>query len=578
MEEKEMAGVAINNTSPLDEETSQREVTGPVPHKPPASVDRKGWLCCLLIALLFALWGLHAAGSNNIMDTDGARHAMNGAFIYDLLARGNWADLLHTSKILHYAKQYYSHLPALSLPYHPPLFPVFEAGFFFLFGVNVFAARLAIAVALALSAIGLFRLIIATHGSVVVAAFSTVTFLSLPYALRLGSDVMLEFPALVFVVLAMRCLADIDAEYPIGRALLFAVLAAAAVWTKQQTVFLGAVPFFYIALIGRWRIFRTSAIWLSSALFLVLVAALSALSQPLHGVGVNQVVISDGHGYGHSYVFMRNLVFYATHYLEPGVDGALDNIAGPIGGILLATFAAGLASRLVRRRPTALYISWAASSLLVLLILGPFSVRYLFFIVPPMFVLGYASLAGIGQRWPGLQRWVIGAGAVLVLGALAYGARSPVVYLRGPDEAAQVLASLAPHRILYCGGTDGNFIFSYRSHRQPLETIIIAGAKLPDGVFTTSALEEFARRYGVEYIVVERARGLRREAHPWEPLIDAPPPSAVVLRDIPLVSSSYRWNGLLRIYRFTNPSSTPDEELTMRMNMIGGGMRFALGQ
>jgi hypothetical protein len=548
------------DVSPVHESASQTDVT-------PQRAPRQGWAYCLIIALLFGLWGLHAAGYNNIVDTDGARHAMNGAFIHDLIARGNYPDLAHFSKVVHFAKRYYGHLPALSLPYHPPLFPLFEAGFFFIFGVNVFAARLAVAIALALSAVLFFRLIMATYGSVFVAAFSAITFLSLPYALWLGSDVMLEFPALVFVLLAMRCLAGGATKYSIGRALLFAVLAAAAVWTKQQTVFLGMVPFFYFALLGRWRLFREPAIWVSSALFLALVAVLSMLSLPVHGAGVNQVATPAGHGH----VFTRNLFFYFHEYPE---------MAGPVGVLLLVPFAVALAGRLVRREPVALYISWAISAMLLLLFLGPYSARYLFFVVAPMFVLGYASLVDIAGRWPAARRWVMAGSVAALVTTVVYGGSSPVVFMRGPDEAAQALTALAPHRILYCGGTDGNFIFSYRSYeRQPLTTIIVAGDKLPASVFTPAGFDEFARRYGIEYIVLERAPGLTpRMKHPWEPLIDMPPSSVVPIRDIPLASSNYRWNGLLRIYRFTDPSPDPDEALTMRMNMIGGSMRFGLGQ
>ena len=149
----------------------------------------------ILIALFFGFWGLRSIGANNIVDTDGARHAMNGAFLHDFVARGKLTG------IVQYAWTYYAHLPALSMPYHPPLFPAIEAAFFFLFGVNVLAARIAIACAVALSAILFFRLVIATHGSVAIAALSTTTFLSLPYSLWLSSDVMLEFPALVFMLL-----------------------------------------------------------------------------------------------------------------------------------------------------------------------------------------------------------------------------------------------------------------------------------------------------------------------------------------------------------------------------------------
>src|ERR1700722_3369416 len=94
----------------------------------PAS--RRGWvryleLCApYLLALLFFGSALYHVGQTEVVDTDAARHAMNGAFIYDLIRTGH---LFHP---IAYAKVYYSHLPSLSVPFHPPLFPAIEALFF----------------------------------------------------------------------------------------------------------------------------------------------------------------------------------------------------------------------------------------------------------------------------------------------------------------------------------------------------------------------------------------------------------------------------------------------------------------
>lgn len=529
--------------------------------EPPVRTARRGWWCGLLIALVFALWGLHTAPYNNIVDTDAARHAMNGAFLHDLLTHLHPADLFHFSKILDFARSYYGHLPATSLPYHPPLFPAFEAIFFFVFGVNVLAARLAIAVAVALSAWFLFELVRSTHRSLLVAAFSTVTFLALPQALRLGSDVMLEFPAMVFVILAMRCLAGADAEYSWKRAVVFALLAGAAVWTKQQTVFLGAVPFLYFALIGRWRLLRKAPIWISSGLFLAQVAALSLLSMQFHGAGVNQAA-----PYRQPlYLFVARRV---TYYLQ-NYAGAL----GPAGVALLAAFGIALLLRLEPRRPTALYVSWAACGMFLLIVLRPYSSRYLFFVAPPVFVLGYASLAGMMDRSAAARRWAQAAACAILAAALAFGAPRRTVFLSGPDEAARTLAALRPHRVLYCGVHDGNFIFSYRSLRPAFETVILSADKLPSSAF--AALGDFARRYGVEYIVIEH-NAFERQTHRWDSFMDAPPANVAPFQDVPLADSENRWNGRLRIYRVTDPSPTPDNCLTMHISAIDGYMPFTI--
>ncbi len=209
-------------------------------------MSRFQWWVCGVVALGFAAWSLRSVGPYNIAETDAARHAMNGAFLHDLIAGGKFSD------VIGFARNYYAHLPALSIPYHPPLFPLIEALFFAAFGVSPIAAKLPVTLAVAVCAIFMFRLM-STHRSLAIAALSTITFFSLPEALWVSADVMLEFPALAFVLPAVYCLQSSNGEYKMRFALGFAALAAAAVWTKQQTVFLGATPILYLILSGRLR-------------------------------------------------------------------------------------------------------------------------------------------------------------------------------------------------------------------------------------------------------------------------------------------------------------------------------------
>jgi hypothetical protein len=195
-------------------------------------------------------------------------------------------------------------------------------------------------------------------------------------------------------------------------------------------------------------------------------------------------------------------------------------------------------------------------------------------------VLGYASLWKILQRLcPGRERWTLASGVLILLLSLIWSFPPRDVFLRGPDQAAGLLARTGAHRILYCGGTDGNFVFNYRSARPSLDTIIILGDKLPRDLFMPSRFETFARQYSIEYLVLERPNSLReRTRHPWESLLDSVPPSMVLEKNFLLTSSIERWNGSLGIYRFTKPSPHPDENLTMKMNTIGGTMDFKLEQ
>src|ERR1051325_6902669 len=115
---------------------------------PPVASERRSeiWIPCAL-ALLFFFVAFRGVSRTDVVDTDAARHAMNGAFIYDLLRTGHW------SSPIEYAKAYYSQYPALSMPFHPPLFPAIEALFFAVFGVKLLSARIAVAVCAAISAI-----------------------------------------------------------------------------------------------------------------------------------------------------------------------------------------------------------------------------------------------------------------------------------------------------------------------------------------------------------------------------------------------------------------------------------------
>jgi Dolichyl-phosphate-mannose-protein mannosyltransferase len=536
------------------------------------------WLWGVAIALCFGAWAMRTQGVYNVVDTDAARHAMNGVFLRDLILRGEFTNTMA------YARNYYAHLPALSLPYHPPLLPMIEVVFYSLFGVSVFSARLAVAVTVAVSALALFGLVLKTHRSVWVASFSAITFLCLPQSLWLGSDVMLEFPALAFTLLAIYCLQPVDREYTVRRALCFAVLAGAAVWTKQLTVFLGALPFLYFALLRRWRLFLTPGIWVSSAVFSALVVALMSLSIPVNGAGINQAIPAAPIPMYLAYyrLIVRNTIYYATHY---------QGVTGPAGMILLAALPLAAAAVLLRRgrggsdaqdearawpafwKESALYVAWTLTSLGVLFVIRPYDTRYMFFTYPALLVLGYGSLFRLTRDMPGGRKIALAAASMVTLLAVVQFPHR-TAFLHGPEEAARMLAPGRNLRILYCGGTDGDFILNYRIAHPGLDTTIISGDKLSKAVFDPPAFEQFAHDYGVNYVVVEDASGWQR---PWRNFVDAPLSTMVLEKRFDLVSSSSRWNGSLQVYRFTNPSPQPKSDLAMRMFMIGGTMDFKLG-
>ena len=508
------------------------------------------------IALLFALLGLRGLGNGNIIDTDAARHAMNGAFIHDLIANGRVADPVG------YGKEYYGHLPALSMPYHPPMFPAIEALFYFVFGVNLLAARLAVAVAVGVCAVLLYKLVQATHGSDWLALAVTVTLLSLEKSQLVATDVMLEYPAMAFCLAAVYCVRHIEKGYPLWRALLFAFWAAAAIWTKQFAVFLVAVPPLYLLLTGRWRRLFSIPLWVSSGLLGASVIALVSLSMPFHHAGINQVAATPDDMW---WVITHNIVYYGE-----AIGGTLFGIAG-----LFALAAAGLLIWQIRRTGSSgwnlgLYGAWIVALGVVLLFVGARSGRYLFFMFPPVLAVGYTILhRGCAMFWGEARAWRVPAAfavAWLVAGLVWH-----PEFLRGPAQAAEAVMAASPSRVLYGGDADGNFIFEVRARDSRMATTVIPAGKLPDDVFSAAAFEDFCRRYDIGWVVFEETATTKR----WNGLLAAPAPSMKLERILPLESSRPRWRGRMRIYRFTSASGHPEGGLELPVGPIGSSVQVS---
>jgi len=83
--------------------------------------------------------------------SDAPRHALNGAFLKDLIA----ALPLHP---VAWAESYYLQYPSLSILFYPPLFYVFEAVAFAALGVTQFAAQATVVLFYTMLGLGTYRM------------------------------------------------------------------------------------------------------------------------------------------------------------------------------------------------------------------------------------------------------------------------------------------------------------------------------------------------------------------------------------------------------------------------------------
>lgn len=506
------------------------------------SGPRWGWVIPIVLALFFALWGLRGVTGSSIADDDAPRHALNGAFVLDMVRHGQWAHPVQ------YGYWYYSRLPALSLPYHPPVFPTFEALIYAVFGVNTFAARFAVALSTFVSVLLLYRLVLRTHRAPILAASVVITIFALPRVQRLSATVMLEVPALVLVLAALFFITPDEDAFRTPRSLLFALFAALSIWTKQ-TVFLFVLPFVYVALFWKWKLLRKPYFWITVAIIALSGISLAFLGRELHWNSMNQSWAKM--------TAVQQVIQNSVYYLRWKVILAL----------LVLTL-----SLLSYRLPSGkedlpndrIYISWFVAVLLVLMVAPARSIRYLFFAFPPLLVVVLNGVCRVLRPWLHNRAWVVPA--LLASAMLAYGLTSPPIVLRGPAEAAKSLHDAGFRRILFCGTLgNGAFIFAARSVDPGLSTVVIRGDKLPESTFSPGALDSLLRQYGIDAVVLEHTAG----PEPWDGLSPGGMPFLAQQQAIIMSDTIHYREGTLSLYRVINPTHVPDATLKVPSSILG---------
>jgi cellulose synthase (UDP-forming) len=496
------------------------------------------------LAIFSLLWPLRVI-TGTVVLTDSARHLMNGVFVYDLFRTGN---IFHP---IAFGRSYFAHFPALSMPYHPPLFPVCEALLFAIFGLRFGVARLAIAAAVSLSAYLLYRLVLINSGSAVIAGAVCASFLFLETSRFLEEDIMLEFPALVFVLAAMLSLQRVEKDgFSLSQGLTFGFWAAAGIWTKQ-TIFVALVPFIYFGLMRSRRSFSRPGIWASAAIAATSALLLLAISAKagLWGVPHNWAPMSLSH----------TLIHNARYYLK--------TISASV--LFLCLAAAAAAWTIFRRNgsPTRwsyLYIAWAVSAATVLLVVPAFDPRYLFFALPPVLALASESLYRLLRT---VAAPVTAAAPIAVAAAVFCGlhATKMPMWLTGPETAAARLSASGVESVLILARLDGAFIFSMRLQHPDLQPMIFRADKAVEGGLNRERLEEFAHRYGANAVALE---SLKRNVVDW-PLILRDSKSLKFRFQQPIESSFSNLRGSLFVFQVSDPSLTPERSIRERIEAFG---------
>ena len=165
--------------------------------------------------------------------SDAPRHALNAAFLKDLI-------LALPRHPVTWAEAYYLHYPSLSILFYPPLFYVFEAAAFAVLGVTQFAAQATVALFYALLGLGLYRLT-RLWASRPAALGAALMLMGMPELALWGRQVMLDVPAMAWLVWGVYAFARFLKFDRGGDLALAAVLLLAALYTKYNIAFIAAV-------------------------------------------------------------------------------------------------------------------------------------------------------------------------------------------------------------------------------------------------------------------------------------------------------------------------------------------------
>ena len=524
------------------------------------------WVIPLLLAVIFGFLAIRTAWETEPAYPDASRHAMNGALIYDVVHEGGWQHPVD------YTKRYYAKLPAISLPFHPPVFPVWEALFYSVLGVSYSAARMAVGLAVVLSCVLLYRLVMSTHSSSLLAAGVVVIFATLPISQWMSQEVMLEYPSLVFVLAALTCALRFNMNqqkwmWPVG----FAFFSAVAIWTKQHAVFLALVPPALVVLSGSWRRLKDLRMWVAVGFVLLSFAGVMAFSRTANAF--------TNEGWGTKRYTQSNLLMKTVSSHLGELDSLFVGLLGIVTSVLLVASIVFWAIQRIRKInvPVVLdfYIIWLMGVVTLLFVL-PFSdPRYAFLGLPPSIVLVlWTTQHTLLKVFP--VRVATPIAVLCVFSATVLYASGHTLWIRGPSIAARIVMQYQPQRVLYCGEHNGAFILAVRQLDPKHRTTIIRGDKISSEMFTPDQWPQYFQSLGISYVVAENYVKPSDEKRLCEILATGMPAPMILDRELPLEGSRSYADKRLWIYRVPNPSKNPINVLSLPSSIVGGGMNIEL--
>lgn len=411
---------------------------------------RRRWAGQFLIGALLAAVAVvtfvTAARDEDFWWGDGASFALNGEFLRDYIASG-----LGRSPMA-FAAEWYFRYPALTISLYPPIFPLAEAAVFAVFGFSHNAAQATVTIFTLLALFGVYWTVRTSAGALC-AAGAAVLLVASPEVLRWSREIVMEIPALAFLLLAAAALLRYQAAKSTRRLIVVALLLAGAIHTKQTAIFV--VPAFAAALLidEGVSLTRRWSTWIVVATAAICLVPLAIFTFHFSAENFN-IAFGPGTGEkGYDRLSIRALTRYGR---------SLPEIVGYIPLLGTAAYLGLVAKKGWRdraeRRLAVLMLAWFFIDYVLVSVTADFEIRYATFLAVPFAVLSMLPIA----------RLPLPAGAAALIMSLCLYAgllsRQPVVRVEGYNTAAQFVLEQSEQNdvVLFHGAGSKNFTFSVR--------------------------------------------------------------------------------------------------------------------
>jgi Dolichyl-phosphate-mannose-protein mannosyltransferase len=543
------------------------------------SPARVGLAVILLVLTILLLRRLH---DSSIHYPDADRIRMDGVFILDFLrTRVFILDFLTTlplRRMYEFTVGYYAQYPAIDLGYRPPFFPMVEAAFNAVFGINVWSSRLAL-LPFAFAGTAAWFALVRRVFDTATAFWTCLLFATTPFVVQWGWYTMSDLPML-FMVMLLAYLFYRSTESP-APVYLYAtgIALALAVWTKQTAIFL--VIWFALYLVLRRQLLgylRNVHVWVAALLSLIVVTPIALMTLWLGDFNLAQSV---GNG-DQASLFVRlrwdNLIHYPWLLLTARVPA----VTAPVLALSAAGFVLALRKRDWRLIYFVLLIATTYAFFTYLIAKGP---RYAMSWIPAFALFAALPLAYL-KAFPIWRRaYMLLLAAIAIFQVTQVYAIAPY-YTTGYDRAAQYIVDhRASSMVFFDGDYNGNFIYFVRAFDPDRSIFVLradklfmsSGDELKVQAHMRRGIAEILDKYGVtDIVVLSREESSIVIHHELRRFLDSGPFRLV--HTIPVESNFPDANAgnTLKIYRYLEAKPRTADRLELRLPLVGATINAPL--